>query len=147
MASGFAELFRTMTGREPYDYQRRLAEEACADGPKSLAINVPTGAGKTAAAGDGSRDFARRSLGDREADAVATMGGFRAPRSAPRPRPSESAPQGPQRQVSHARDSRLGPTAARTHSDRTGAVLGVSGCASRYTIEVTVGTREPELRR
>ena len=32
MASGFAEFFRTATGREPY--QRRLATEVCADAPK-----------------------------------------------------------------------------------------------------------------
>ncbi|MBI3768391.1 MAG: hypothetical protein HY271_07825 [Deltaproteobacteria bacterium] len=37
----------------PYDYQRRLAGDRSADGAipaKALAINVPTGAGKTAAA-------------------------------------------------------------------------------------------------
>ena len=50
---GFGGFFRTATGfpsPAPYDYQRRLATEACAEGPKSLTINVPTGAGKTAAA-------------------------------------------------------------------------------------------------
>ncbi len=46
----FGEFFRAATGHEPFDCQRRLATEVCADGPKSLAINVPTGAGKTAAA-------------------------------------------------------------------------------------------------
>ncbi|MFI5366291.1 MAG: hypothetical protein ACHQ4J_11770 [Candidatus Binatia bacterium] len=50
---GFEEFFRAATDREPYDYQRRLAgdpsvSDAILDGPKSLAINVPTGAGKTA---------------------------------------------------------------------------------------------------
>jgi reverse gyrase len=40
----FETFFRTATGKEPYDYQRRLATEVCADGPRSLAINVPTGA-------------------------------------------------------------------------------------------------------
>jgi reverse gyrase len=45
-----AGYFRTATGREPFDYQRRLATKMCADGPKSLPINVPTGAGKTVAA-------------------------------------------------------------------------------------------------
>ena len=44
---GFDEFFRTATGKDPYDYQLRLATEVCADGPKSLTINVP-GAGKTA---------------------------------------------------------------------------------------------------
>ncbi|MFI5366290.1 MAG: hypothetical protein ACHQ4J_11760 [Candidatus Binatia bacterium] len=48
----FGEFFRTATGHEPYDYQRRLAgdpsvSDAILDGPKSLAINVPTGAGTT----------------------------------------------------------------------------------------------------
>jgi hypothetical protein len=43
----FAEFFRTATGCKPYDYQRRLAgdptvEDAILDGPKSLAINMPT---------------------------------------------------------------------------------------------------------
>jgi CRISPR-associated endonuclease/helicase Cas3 len=52
---GFGEFFRVATGNAPYDYQRRLAgdpavKDAILDGPKSLAINVPTGAGKTAAA-------------------------------------------------------------------------------------------------
>ena len=50
MASSFSDFFQAATGHEPFDYQRRLATEVCADGPKSLAINVPTGAGKTAAA-------------------------------------------------------------------------------------------------
>ncbi len=45
---GFPGFFRTATGKEPYDYQRRLATEVCGDGPRSLAINVPTGAGATA---------------------------------------------------------------------------------------------------
>ena len=48
---GFGEFFRTATGfpsPAPYDYQRRLATEMCAGGPKSLAINVSAGAGKTA---------------------------------------------------------------------------------------------------
>ncbi len=49
----FAEFFRAATGKEPYDYQRRLAgdpsvADVILDGPKSLAINVPTGVGKTA---------------------------------------------------------------------------------------------------
>ncbi len=53
MASSFSDFFRAATGHEPYDYQRRLAGDptvanAIVDGPKSLAINVPTGAGKTA---------------------------------------------------------------------------------------------------
>lgn len=47
----FGDFFRMATGKKPYDYQRRLATEVCADGLKSLAINVPTGAGKTAAEG------------------------------------------------------------------------------------------------
>lgn len=51
----FSEFFEHATHCTPYDYQRRLAgdptaEDAILDGPKSLAINVPTGAGKTAAA-------------------------------------------------------------------------------------------------
>jgi len=55
MASSFSEFFQAATGHKPYDYQRRLAgdpsvADAILDGPKSLAINVPTGAGKTAAA-------------------------------------------------------------------------------------------------
>ncbi|MFI5366287.1 MAG: hypothetical protein ACHQ4J_11745 [Candidatus Binatia bacterium] len=50
----FGEFFQAATGKEPHDYQRRLAgdpsvSDAILDGPKSLAINVPTGAGKTAA--------------------------------------------------------------------------------------------------
>jgi hypothetical protein len=39
----FDEFFRTATGFSPpapYDYQRRLATEVCANGPRSLAINV-----------------------------------------------------------------------------------------------------------
>jgi reverse gyrase len=51
VSNGFREFFQAATNRTPYDYQRRLATEVCADGPKSLAINVPTGAGKTAAEG------------------------------------------------------------------------------------------------
>jgi hypothetical protein len=52
--AAFGEFFRTATGQEPYDYQRRLAgdptvADAIIDGPKSLAINVPTGAWKTVA--------------------------------------------------------------------------------------------------
>jgi reverse gyrase len=43
----FREFFQAATNRTPHDYQRRLATEVYADGPKSLAINVPTGAGKT----------------------------------------------------------------------------------------------------
>jgi hypothetical protein len=40
---GFGEFFRTATGQEPYDHQRRLAGDptvahAIVDGPKSLAI-------------------------------------------------------------------------------------------------------------
>ena len=50
ITGNFSEFFRSATGKEPYDYQRRLAMEVCADGAKSLAINVPTGARKTAAA-------------------------------------------------------------------------------------------------
>jgi reverse gyrase len=51
----FAEFFQAATGCEPFDYQRRLAggptvADAVVDGPKSLAINVLTGAGKTGAA-------------------------------------------------------------------------------------------------
>jgi reverse gyrase len=49
-SDGFCSFFEKATTSLPYDYQRRLATEVCADGPKSLAINVPTGAGKTAAA-------------------------------------------------------------------------------------------------
>ena len=48
MQASYRDFFEAATTRQPYDYQRRLAEEMCADGPKSLAINVPTGAGKTA---------------------------------------------------------------------------------------------------
>ena len=55
VSNGFREFFQTATNCTPYDYQRRLAgdptvADAIVDGPKSLAINVPTGAGKTAAA-------------------------------------------------------------------------------------------------
>jgi CRISPR-associated endonuclease/helicase Cas3 len=57
VSNGFREFFQAATNRTPYDYQRRLAgdespdvKDAIVDGPKSLAINVPTGAGKTAAA-------------------------------------------------------------------------------------------------
>jgi len=55
MAGSFSEFFRAATGYEPFGCQRRLAgdptvEGAVLDGPKFLAINVPTGAGKTAAA-------------------------------------------------------------------------------------------------
>ena len=58
MRSHFADFFSHAMGQEgptPYDYQRRLAGDpevpgAILDGPRSLAINVPTGAGKTAAA-------------------------------------------------------------------------------------------------
>ena len=54
VSNGFREFFQTATNCTPYDYQRRLAgdptvADAIVDGPKSLAINVPTGAGKTAA--------------------------------------------------------------------------------------------------
>jgi reverse gyrase len=51
ISDSFCEFFRAATGRAPsasYEYQRRLATGVCAAGPKSLAINVPTGAGKTA---------------------------------------------------------------------------------------------------
>ncbi|MFI5398999.1 MAG: hypothetical protein ACHQ9S_26000 [Candidatus Binatia bacterium] len=46
----FCEFFTAATGSLPYAYQRRLAgdptvADAIPDGPKSLAINVPTGAG------------------------------------------------------------------------------------------------------
>jgi len=45
-AGGYAELFRAATGREPFPYQRLLAEE-----PELPAlVRAPTGAGKTAAA-------------------------------------------------------------------------------------------------
>ena len=49
----FAGFLHTATGCEPYDWQQRLAgdptvSDAILDSPKSLAINVPTGAGKTA---------------------------------------------------------------------------------------------------
>ena len=52
----FAGFFRTATGCEPYDYQRRLAggptiPDAILDCPKSLAVDVPAGARKTAAEG------------------------------------------------------------------------------------------------
>ena len=50
VSNGFREFFQAATNRTPYDYQRRLVTEVCADGPKSLAINVSTGAGKTATA-------------------------------------------------------------------------------------------------
>lgn len=50
MQASYRDFFEAATTRQPYDYQRRLAGDVCADGPKSLAINVPTGAGKTAAA-------------------------------------------------------------------------------------------------
>ena len=54
VSNGFREFFQAATNRTPYDYQRRLASDpsvpdAILDGPKSLAINVPTGAVKTAA--------------------------------------------------------------------------------------------------
>lgn len=54
-SDGFCSFFEKATTSLPYDYQRRLAgdpavADAVLDGPKSLAINVPTGAGKTAAA-------------------------------------------------------------------------------------------------
>ncbi|MFI5399305.1 MAG: DEAD/DEAH box helicase [Candidatus Binatia bacterium] len=54
-SDGFCSFFEKATTSRPYDYQRRLAgdpavADAVLDGPKSLAINVPTGAGKTAAA-------------------------------------------------------------------------------------------------
>ncbi len=52
MAPGFRELFQAATQRKPYDYQRRLATESCADGPKPLAINVPTGRERQLAVGD-----------------------------------------------------------------------------------------------
>jgi CRISPR-associated endonuclease/helicase Cas3 len=48
----FDEFFRTATGHDPYDYQRRLANEGGTDWfgrCESLLINVPTGLGKTAA--------------------------------------------------------------------------------------------------
>jgi reverse gyrase len=48
MQASYRDFFEAATTRQPYDYQRRLATEMCADGPKSLAINVPTGAGATA---------------------------------------------------------------------------------------------------
>lgn len=53
MASSFSDFFNAATGKDPYEYQRRLAgdptvEDAILDGPRSLAINVPTGAGETA---------------------------------------------------------------------------------------------------
>ncbi len=53
MASNFSEFFKAATNHKPFDYQRRLAgdptvKDAILDGPKSLAINVPAGAGKTA---------------------------------------------------------------------------------------------------
>lgn len=49
----FGEFFRTATGHKPFDYQRRLAGDptvgdGIVDGPKSLAIKVPTGAGEMA---------------------------------------------------------------------------------------------------
>ncbi|MBI4515981.1 MAG: hypothetical protein HY699_09235 [Deltaproteobacteria bacterium] len=50
-ADSFGEFFRTATDKGPFDWQRRLAGEVCADGPKSLAINVPTGAGKAGGCG------------------------------------------------------------------------------------------------
>jgi len=54
--AAFGEFFHAATGHKPFDYQRRLAgdptvADAILDGPKSLTINVPTGAGKTAAGG------------------------------------------------------------------------------------------------
>lgn len=42
----FADFFRTAIGHDPYPYQRRLAEED----PLPQLLNIPTGAGKTAAA-------------------------------------------------------------------------------------------------
>jgi len=48
VSDGFREFFQAATNRKRYDYQRRLAgdptlADAILDGPKSLAINVPTG--------------------------------------------------------------------------------------------------------
>lgn len=53
-ADEFRAFFHAATGCEPYDYQRRLAgdpavSDAILDGQKSLAVDVPVGAGKTAA--------------------------------------------------------------------------------------------------
>src|SRR5438105_3639722 len=42
----FADFFRLATGRDPYPYQVRLGDSPCI----SRALQVPTGAGKTAAA-------------------------------------------------------------------------------------------------
>jgi Rad3-related DNA helicase len=60
VSNGFREFFQAATNRTPYDYQRRLAgdpmvADVIVDGPTSLAINMPTGAGKTAAAGSHGR--------------------------------------------------------------------------------------------
>ena len=42
MASSFSDFFEAATNHKPFDYKRRLATEVCADGPKSLATDVPT---------------------------------------------------------------------------------------------------------
>lgn len=50
MQASYRDFFESATTRQAYGYQRRLATEVCVNGSKSLAINVPTSAGKTAAA-------------------------------------------------------------------------------------------------
>jgi len=45
----FSEVFRAATGCCPYPYRRRLAKED----PLPHLLNIPTGAGKTAAVADG----------------------------------------------------------------------------------------------
>jgi hypothetical protein len=51
MTDRFREFFQAATGVKPYPYQERLAAgEGPAGAPASLLIDVPTGAGKTAAA-------------------------------------------------------------------------------------------------
>lgn len=58
----YREFFRTATGHDPYLYQCRLAEED----PLPQLLNIPTGAGKTAAVilafGGGVRVHAPRAL-------------------------------------------------------------------------------------
>ena len=48
MQASHRDFFEAATTRPPYDCQRRLAEDVCTDGMRSLAINVPTNAGATA---------------------------------------------------------------------------------------------------
>jgi hypothetical protein len=48
MQASYRDFFEASTTRQPYDYQRWLAEDVCTDGMRSLGINVPTSAGATA---------------------------------------------------------------------------------------------------